>query len=73
MHDDALFNSLNLFQAKDDGGATAVDAQHAEPHRNGLVCWSCDGRLDLGSEVETDTVNAYHRCLNEGSLQYCKG
>merc|ERR1711892_398989 len=62
--------------------AAAVTAQYADDasadfdglnHFNGLHCWMCDERLDLGTEAETSTVNAYARCLLNGMAMKCKG
>jgi len=42
-------------------------------HYNGLLCWMCDFRLDLATEAETESVNAYTRCLTGGMLMRCRG
>ena len=47
-------------------------------HFNGLYCWMCDERLDLGTATESDqsgvnVFNAYTRCLTRGKLMRCRG
>jgi len=58
---------------KTDGGQSAIDDFNQIKHDNGLWCWMCDERLDLGKEEETTTVHAYVRCLERGMIQKCKG
>jgi len=59
---------------KNDGGLSGSSgSSNDEVHLNGLICWSCEARLDLGNEAETASNNAYARCLNEGRVQGCVG
>jgi len=60
---------------KNDGGNSGSDDLNHDGlnHFNGLHCWMCDERLDLGTEAETSTVNAYARCLLNGMAMKCKG
>merc|ERR1711990_1056071 len=60
-------------QGKDDGGNSASNDFSGMKHFNGLYCWMCDERLDLGNEAETTSVNAYARCLNNGMVMQCTG
>merc|ERR1712149_8653 len=61
-------------EGKDDGGNSAgSDFSGDHRHVNGLYCWMCDERLDLGNEVETGSVQAYARCLNNGGVMKCTG
>ena len=60
-------------QGKDDGGNSASNDYGGLNHYNGLYCWMCDERLDLGHEAETTSVNAYARCLNNGMVMKCTG
>merc|ERR1712086_1013637 len=57
---------------KDDGGNSAPTDFDGLNHFNGLHCWMCDERLDLGTEAETSTVNAYARCLLNGMVMKCR-
>jgi len=59
--------------SKTDGGQSTTDDFNQIKHDNGLWCWMCDERLDLGKEEETSTVHAYVRCLERGMIQKCKG
>merc|ERR1712176_686984 len=59
--------------SKTDGGASTTDDFNQIKHENGLYCWMCDERLDLGAEAETGTDHAYTRCLLNGSMEKCKG
>merc|ERR1712158_37466 len=62
---------------KNDGGLAygtlEKDLSDQQLHENGLFCWMCDERLNLGQETETTTDNAYARCLENGMLMRCKG
>ena len=61
---------------KTDGGVASASQDNygvGENHFNGLYCWMCDERLDLGNEAETGTVHAYTRCLQRGAMMPCKG
>jgi len=59
---------------KNDGGLAApVAGIDADLHHNGLYCWMCDERLDLGTETESSSDNAYLRCLQRGGLMKCRG
>jgi len=60
-------------EGKTDGGQSAPDSYNQDHHVNGLWCWTCDERLDLGKETETTEVHAYTRCLRNGSIKQCKG
>merc|ERR1711988_280390 len=60
---------------KTDGGVAGASQDNygvGENHFNGLYCWMCDERLDLGNEAETGTVHAYTRCLQRGAMMPCK-
>ena len=46
---------------------------HDNLHFNGLLCWMCDTRLDLGTQAETTEFNAYFQCLKNGMLMRCRG
>jgi hypothetical protein len=46
---------------------------HDNLHFNGLLCWMCDTRLDLGTQAETTEFNAYYQCLKNGMLMRCRG
>merc|ERR1712176_361990 len=59
--------------SKTDGGASTTDDFNQIKHENGLWCWNCKERLDLGKEEETATAHAYTRCLLNGSMEKCKG
>ena len=55
---------------KNDGGlANPVTGLAQDFHHNGLYCWMCDERLDVGTETESATDNAYLRCLKNGKYQ----
>jgi len=61
---------------KTDGGVQSAAGPNygvGEHHFNGLYCWMCDERLDLGKEAETGTDHAYTRCLQRGMMMACKG
>merc|ERR1712176_739697 len=62
---------------KNDGGLAygtlEKDLAAGENHFNGLYCWMCDERLNLGQETETTTDHAYTRCLRRGAMMPCKG
>merc|ERR1712193_537494 len=61
-------------EGKDDGGNSAgSDFSGDHRHVNGLYCWMCDERLDLGNEAETGSGQAYARCLNNGGVMKCTG
>merc|ERR1711970_83528 len=60
-------------EGKDDGGNSEKNDFSGMNHSNGLYCWMCDERLDLGVEAETTSVNAYARCLNNGMRMKCTG
>merc|ERR1711970_987870 len=60
-------------EGKDDGGNSEKNDFSGMNHYNGLYCWMCDERLDLGVEAETTSVNAYARCLNNGMRMKCTG
>merc|ERR1711937_84299 len=59
--------------SKTDGGASTTSDFNQIKHENGLWCWNCKERLDLGKEEETATAHAYTRCLLNGSMEKCKG
>merc|ERR1712176_799490 len=59
--------------SKTDGGASTTDDFNQIKHENGLWCWNCKERLDLGKEAETGTDHAYTRCLRRGAMMPCKG
>merc|ERR1712176_1200176 len=59
--------------SKTDGGASTTDDFNQIKHENGLWCWNCKERLDLGKEEETTTAHAYTRCLRRGAMMPCKG
>merc|ERR1711990_1196307 len=68
------FGSVGGSYGKNDGGLAApVAGIDADLHHNGLYCWMCDERLDLGTETESSTDNAYLRCLQRGGLMKCRG
>ena len=61
---------------KTDGGVASPSQDNygvGENHFNGLYCWMCDERLDLGNEAETGTDHAYTRCLQRGAMMPCRG
>merc|ERR1712019_144380 len=52
---------------KNDGGLSGSSgSSNDEVHLIGLICWSCEARLDLGNEAETASNN-------EGRVQGCVG
>merc|ERR1712176_412578 len=59
--------------SKTDGGASTTDDFNQIKHENGLWCWNCKERLDLGKEEETTKAHAYTRCLLNGSMEKGKG
>merc|ERR1711937_171404 len=59
--------------SKTDGGASTTSDFNQIKHENGLWCWNCKERLDLGKEAETGADHAYTRCLRRGAMMPCKG